>query len=431
MKVAGYNLGCKVNKYELDSVLEEFKKNDYEIVDFGDIADVYIVNTCAVTQLAERKSRQMINRAKSKNYGAIFVAAGCYTQKEGESITDVDIVIGTNNKDKIYKMVEEYIKNREKILLVESISTEKIYDDMKLSSTQDATRAYVKIQDGCKNYCTYCIIPYLRGAVRSRKLVEVLEEVEMLAKKGYKEIVLAGIEVASFGEDLGDIKLIQVLEETSKVRGVERIRLSSMYPTVVDEEFVSSIKNLNNICNHFHLSLQSGCNATLKRMNRRYTTEQYRQGIKLLKKNILDVAITTDIIVGFPGETEEEFEATYNFVKEMKFSKIHVFKYSKRKGTKAEILENQIDENIKNNRSSKMIKLGESLEQEFLKNYIGRELDVLFEGKIKSKDNRYPGHSMNYLKVVVESAENIKNEIKTVKIEKVEKDYLVGSLYER
>ncbi|HAN10575.1 MAG TPA: tRNA (N(6)-L-threonylcarbamoyladenosine(37)-C(2))-methylthiotransferase MtaB [Clostridiales bacterium] len=428
MKVAGYNLGCKVNKYELDSVLEEFLKNGYEVVEFDATSDVYIVNTCAVTQLAEKKSRQMINRAKSKNSDAIFVAAGCYTQKEGESITGVDIVVGTNNKDKIYKMVEEYIKNREKISLVESIKTEKIYDNMKISSTQDSTRAYVKIQDGCKNYCAYCIIPYLRGAVRSRKLTEVLEEVEILANKGYKEIVLAGIEVASYGEDLGDIRLIHILEETSKVKGVERIRLSSMYPTIIDEEFVNRIKELRNVCNHFHLSLQSGNDATLKRMNRKYTTDQYRQAIKLLKENIPDVAITTDIIVGFPGETEEEFESTYNFVQEMKFSKIHVFKYSKRKGTKAETLENQIDENIKNNRSHKMINLGESLEKEFLENYIGRELDVLFEGNTKSKGNLYPGHSMNYLKVVVASEVSLKNEIKRIRIDKVEKDYLVGLL---
>ncbi len=428
MKVAGYNLGCKVNKYELDAVLEDFEKNGYKIVNFNDIADVYIVNTCAVTQLAEKKSRQMISRAKAQNPDAVFVAAGCYTQKEAENISDVDIIIGTSNKNRIYKKVQEYIETKEKMVLVENISAEKIYDDMKISSTQEHTRAYVKIQDGCKNYCSYCIIPYLRGAVRSRPIKEVIEEIDLLVNKGYKEIVLAGIEVASYGEDIGDTRLVHVLEQASRINGLKRIRLSSMYPTVVDEEFVDKIKDLKQVCNHLHLSLQSGCTDTLKRMNRRYTTEEYKQSINLLKENIPDIAVTTDVIVGFPGETDEEFEATYNFVKEMEFNKIHVFKYSKRSGTKAEEMANQVDEQIKNQRSYRLIKLGEELEQKYLSKYIGRELEVLFEGKVKRKKDIYTGHTMNYMKVEVESAEELTNEIKSVTIERVEKDYLIGKL---
>jgi len=429
MKIAGYNLGCKVNKYELDAVLEQFEENGYEVVGFSEAADVYIINTCAVTQLAEKKSRQMIHRAKAQNPNAIFVASGCYAQKEGASIADVDIIVGTSNKGTIFNNVEKYIKNREKIVKIEDIKEVKSYDSMKISSTQERTRAYVKIQDGCKNYCSYCIIPYLRGRVRSRNINEVLDEIKVLANKGYKEIVLAGIEVASYGEDLGDIRLINVLEAANKIDGLERIRLSSMYPTVVNDDFVGRIKKLKNVCNHLHLSLQSGCDSTLKRMNRRYTTENFRKTMKILKQNIPDIAVTTDIIVGFPGETDQEFEATYSFVQEMGFNKIHVFKYSKRTGTKAENLESQVDEQIKNERSYNLIKLGKEMEKRYLEQYIGRDLDVLFEGRIKGKEDTYVGHSMNYLKVVVESDVELTNEIGLVRIESVNSGICVGKDY--
>jgi len=342
-KVAFYTLGCKVNQYETNAMIEQFINKGYEIVEFEDKADIYIINTCTVTNMADRKSRQMLRRVKETNKEAILVACGCYAQvakEELKNITEIDLIYGTNEKNKIAEYIEEYINSKsEKNEIVTDVMYQKEFLDFGTTLYTEKTRAVIKVQDGCDRFCSYCIIPYARGRVRSRKPESIIDEITKITSEGIKEVVITGIHVASYGKDFKEkIGLIDLLEEINKIEGIKRIRLGSIEPTIITEEFLTRLTKLEKICDHFHLSLQSGCDETLKRMNRRYTTEEFKRSTLLLKKAYPNVALTTDIIVGFPGETDEEFEKTYGFLKDIDFYKMHIFKYSPRKGTKAAVM---------------------------------------------------------------------------------------------
>ena len=395
-KAAFYTLGCKVNQYETNAMIEKFRNANYKIVEYEEFADVYIVNTCTVTNMSDRKSRQILRRAKEINPNAILCAVGCYAQvakNELAKMDEIDLILGNNDKKHILSKIEEFEKEKVKQYQVSNMLDERNYTEWNTIAYTDKARAEIKIQDGCDRYCTYCIIPYARGPVRSRLLEDVYNEVVEISKTGIKEIVITGIHISSYGKDLKeDITLIDLLEKIDKIDGIERIRLGSLEPLIIKEEFVMRLRKLKKVCNHFHLSLQSGCDTTLERMNRRYTTSEFRKIVEILRKNIPEVALTTDIIVGFPGETDEEFERTYNFLKEIKFSKMHVFKYSPRKGTKAATFPNQINGNIKDERSERLIALSLQNEKEFAAQYVGKEIEVLFE-------NKYEGHTTNYIEV--------------------------------
>lgn len=420
-KVAFYTLGCKVNQYETNSMMEEFINAGYEVVDYESFADVYVVNTCTVTNMSDRKSRQILRRAKEINNESVLCAVGCYAQvakSELEKIDDIDLILGTNDKRNIVQKVEECLANHKKMSEVSDVMAERKYVEWETVAYTDKARAEVKVEDGCDRYCTYCIIPYARGPVRSRKIEDVCEEVKRIVSTGIKEVVITGIHISSYGKDLpGKPGLIELLEKINDIDGVERIRLGSLEPLIIDDEFVSRIKVLSKVCNHYHLSLQSGCDATLERMNRRYRTEEFREIVKRLRDNIPEVALTTDVIVGFPGETDEEFNQTYNFLNEIKFSKMHVFKYSQRRGTKAEKFPNQIDGNIKEERSNALIEMSNKNEEEFAKQYLGKEVEVLFE-------REHDGHTTNYLEVESEDS-HTPNEISKVKVKKVENGKLL------
>lgn len=426
-KVAFCTLGCKVNQYETNAMEESFITSEYEIVNFEEKADIYVINTCTVTSMSDKKSRQMIRKAKQLNSDAIVVAVGCYAQvsKENlEKIEEVDLILGNNEKKEIVKYVEEFQK--EKIVHLEDVLHQKEFIDFGTTLNMEKTRAVIKIQDGCDRFCSYCIIPYARGRVRSRRLDSVIEEVKSLANNGVKEVVLTGIHIASYGKDFKeDITLIDLLEEINKVEGIERIRLGSLEPTIIDEKFLSRLSKLEKICHHFHLSLQSGCDETLKRMNRRYTTEEFERVTKLLRSTYEDVILTTDIIVGFPGETEEEFNNTYEFLKRICFYKMHIFKYSRRKGTKADLMENQISPEKQEERSKKLIELSNKNQEEYNKKYIGKTVEVLFE----EQDGKYiKGHTANYIVVKVkdDNIEEYHNKIQKVKIIEKELEELIG-----
>ena len=397
-KVAFITLGCKVNQYETNAMTQKFIENGYEIVEHNKKADIYIINTCTVTNMSDRKSRQMLRRVKELNQNAIVVACGCYAQvakEELEKIKEIDLILGNNEKNDIVKYVERYIEKQENQIEMEDVMYQKEFVDFGDITYTEKTRAVIKIQDGCDRFCSYCIIPYARGRVRSRRPESVLSEIQKIANEGIKEVVITGIHVASYGKDFKEeYKLIDLLEEINKISGIERIRLGSIEPLLIDEEFMERIVKLEKICHHFHLSLQSGCDETLKRMNRRYTTAQFKNITDLLRKYYKDVNLTTDIIVGFPGETEEEFNKTYEFLKEIKFYKMHIFKYSPRKGTKAAQMKEQIDGNKKEERSQKLIELSNINEIEYNKNYIGKEVEILFE---EEKDGIYKGHTKNYV----------------------------------
>jgi len=429
-KVAFYTLGCKVNQYETEAMEEMFKKRGYEVVNFEEKADIYIINTCTVTNLGDRKSRQFIRRAKKLNRDSVVAAVGCYSQiapEEVEKIDGVDVVIGTTDKDKIVDLCEEAKEKKKKINVVKNIKYHKEFDNLSIENVESRTRAYMKIQDGCNQFCSYCIIPYARGPIRSRKLEDILVEAKRLAKANFKEIVLTGIHVASYGKDLKNINLLDVIQEVSKIDGIERIRLSSIEPTFIDDKFLEKTKDNKKFCEHFHLSLQSGSNSVLKRMNRKYTTEEYKSIVEKIRKYMPDAGITTDIIVGFPGETEEEFQETYEFVKEIGFYRIHVFKYSPRKGTPASKMDEQIHGSIKHERSEKLISLGEQLADSFMERFIGRSMEVLFE---ENKDGYFEGYTTNYLRVKVEAEKDLHGEILPVKIIDKEKDILIGKIEE-
>ena len=424
--IAFCTLGCKVNQYETNAMIEQFIKRNYEVVEFDQKADIYIINTCTVTNMADRKSRQMLRRVKEINPKSIVVACGCYAQvakDELKKISEIDLIYGTNEKNRIAEYVEEYINDKNKQELVTDVMYQKEFLDFGSTAYTEKTRAVIKVQDGCDRFCTYCIIPYARGHVRSRKIDSVIEEVIKIAQEGIKEVIITGIHVASYGKDFKeDISLIDLLEEINKIDGIERIRLGSLEPTLITEQFVKRLTKLEKICDHFHLSLQSGCDDTLKRMNRRYTTEQFEQSVKLLREYYPKVALTTDIIVGFPGETDEEFAKTYEFLKRINFYQMHIFKYSPRKGTKAALMNNQIDGNIKEERSTKLINLSRENEIEYNQSEIGNELEVLWEEK---ENNYIKGHTKNY-KVVKIPYKEIENTITKVKIEKTENLELIG-----
>lgn len=429
--VAFYTLGCKVNQYETEAMEENFESNGYKLVDYEDEADVYVINTCTVTNLSDRKSRQIIRRAKKINKNAIVAVVGCYSQVSPEEISnikDVDVIIGTINRDKIVELCEDAKYKNQKINIVRNVKTQKDFETINIDTIKSKTRAYIKIQDGCNRFCSYCIIPYARGPIRSRDLEDIIKETEKLAKAGFKEIVLTGIHVASYGKDMKDISIINVLEEVGKVKNIERIRLSSIEPTLIDEDFMKAILKIGKVCDHFHLSLQSGSDTVLKRMNRKYTTAEYENIVNIIRKYMPNAGITTDIIVGFPGETEEEFQETCEYVKKIKFSRIHVFKYSPRKGTPAAADKNQINGNIKNKRSEILIDLGEVLTKKFNAKFIDSSLLVLFEEESKGTEGFVEGYTTNYIRVKSKSSESILGIIKDIRIRDVDGDYLVGDI---
>lgn len=385
----------------------------YEVVDFETKADIYIINTCTVTNMADKKSRQMLRRVKEINLEAILVAVGCYAQvakEKLEQIPEIDLILGINEKNDIVKYVEQASKNT----YVSDVLHQTEFLDFGDVTYTEKTRAVIKVQDGCNQFCSYCIIPYARGRIRSRKPESVIKEITDVAKEGIKEVVITGIHIASYGKDFNtEYRLIDLLEEIQKVDGIQRIRLGSLEPTLITEEFVTRLKKLSKICDHFHLSLQSGCNETLKRMNRKYTTDQFRHVVELLRNAYPEVHLTTDVIVGFPGETEEEFNKTYEFLKEIKFYKMHVFKYSPRSGTVAAKMPNQIDGNIKEERSNKLIELSDENEKEYNQKYIGKEVEVLLE----EREGEYlKGHTTNYMVVKMKTNENLENTIQKVTV---------------
>ena len=430
--VAFITLGCKVNQYETNAMTQQFIEKGYEVVDHTKEADIYIVNTCTVTNMSDRKSRQMLRRVKELNKKAIVVACGCYAQvakEELEKIEEINLVLGNNEKKEIVEHIEKYIKskNTEKQTIPE-VQTEDVMNQKEFVEFGDITftektRAVIKIQDGCDRFCSYCIIPYARGRVRSRKPEHILSEIQKIAKEGIKEVVITGIHIASYGKDFKqEYRLIDLLEEMNEIEGIERIRLGSIEPLLITEEFVSRLEKLSKICHQFHLSLQSGCDETLKRMNRRYTTEEFKDITKLLRKTFEDAILTTDIIVGFPGESEEEFEKTYTFLKEIKFYKMHVFKYSPRKGTKAAVMPNQIDGNKKEERSKRLIELSNKNEKTYNQQYIGKEVEVLFE---EEKDGVWQGHTKNYILAHYKTEENLENKMIKLQCQGAEQEYII------
>lgn len=411
-KVAFVTLGCKVNQYESNAMAQKFIDNNYEICNIEDSPDIIIVNTCTVTNIADRKSRQLLRKVKEENPRAIVVACGCYVQvakDKIDEIEEIDISIGNSEKKDIVQIVENYVYQKEKINSIFDINKEKDFSEMGAVTYTEKTRATIKIQDGCNNFCTYCLIPYARGRVRSRKKENIIKEVEEVVKNGIQEIVITGIHIASYGLEYEEnYKLIDLLEELNKIEGLKRIRLGSLEPSLITEEFTNRLSKLDKICNHFHLSLQSGCDETLKRMNRKYTTEEFREVAKRLRSYFKDANLTTDIIVGFPGETNEEFEKTYKFLEEIKFYKMHVFKYSPREGTVASKMLNQIDGNIKEERSQKLIELSDKNQDEYNKKYFSEPQEVLFE---EQKDGIWTGYTTNYIKVSYKSNDNLENKI--------------------
>ena len=429
-KAALHNLGCKVNAYETEAMQELLEKNGYEIVPFHDLADVYVINTCSVTNMADRKSRQMIHRARKQNPDAVIVAAGCYVQAQadmGELDENIDIVIGNNKKKDLIRLLEEYFKEDipEQMQEVIDINHTFEYESLHLSRTAEHTRAYLKVQDGCNQFCTYCIIPYARGRVRSRKKEDVVEEVRTLAEHGYQEVVLTGIHLSSYGLEWKDENgkqtegLLDLIRAVHGVEGIKRIRLGSLEPRIVTEEFAKELACLPKICPHFHLSLQSGCDATLKRMNRRYTSSEYAEKCELLRKYFPNPALTTDVIVGFPGETEEEFKESYDFVNSIDFYETHIFKYSRREGTKAAVMPDQVDEQIKAKRSAQLIELGEKKRAAYEQSFQGKEVEVLVEENLELNGKEVQtGHTKEYMKIALETNENLKNSIVKVQIGK-------------
>lgn len=415
-KAALHNLGCKVNAYETEAMQHLLEEAGYEIVPFTQKADVYVINTCSVTNMADRKSRQMLHKAKKNNPDSIVVAAGCYVQtSEKEVLNDlsVDIVIGNDRKHDLVRLLEEYSLDSVNDTVDDINDGKHDFEELFIDQTKEHTRAFIKVQDGCNQFCSYCIIPYARGRVRSRRFENVIAEVERLAANGFKEVVLTGIHLSSYGVDFEEATgLLELIQAVNAVKGIERIRLGSLEPKIVTEHFASELSKLDKICPHFHLSLQSGCDATLKRMNRKYITKEYERGCELLRKYFVHPAITTDVIVGFPGETEEEFEQTKAYLEQIHFYEMHIFKYSKRKGTRAAVMPDQIDEQIKAARSEKLIALGHDMSKEFRKFYIGKNEEVLFEEKAVIGDKEYfVGYTKEYVKVAKKTDENLENQI--------------------
>ena len=432
-KCALHSLGCKVNSYETQAMQKMMENAGYEIVPFGEeIADIYIINTCSVTNIADRKSRQMIHKAKKLNPEAVVAAAGCYVESAGDNIDeDVDIVIGNNEKSHLIEILNEYFEHMDK---EKSVDIGKVtgFDELNIDSPLEHTRAYVKIQDGCNRFCSYCIIPYVRGRIRSRKPDDVMAEIKRVAASGCKEVVLTGIHLSSYGLDFKDstVKLIDVIEAVNGIEGIERIRLGSLEPLIVTEEFVRRLAKCKKICPHFHLSLQSGCDETLKRMNRRYNVDEYYKGVELLREYFPDAAVTTDVIVGFPGETEEEFNITKKYLEKVCFYEMHVLKYSRKKGTAADKMPDQIPESIKSERSTELLELNEILSNGYREKYIGKKVKVLLEENHIIENKKYIiGFTDTYVRVALENPEEklYTNQIVNVRVKKLfEKDMVIG-----
>ena len=432
-KVALHNLGCKVNAYEVEAMQQLLENAGYETVPFEEGADVYVINTCTVTNIADRKSRQMLHKAKKMNPDAIVVATGCYAQADTEKLkedTAVDLILGNNQKTQIVEALEDYEKEHAKQVQVIEINHTKEYEELSISSTAEHVRAYIKVQDGCNQFCTYCIIPFARGRVRSRKIEEVLSEVETLAAKGYKEVVLTGIHLSSYGVDFPKEEresLLSLIQAVSRVEGISRIRLGSLEPRIITEEFLEGIVKTGKVCPHFHLSLQSGCNKTLKNMNRRYSAQEYAEKCELIRKFYPAPALTTDVIVGFPQETEEDFEESYEFVKKIHFYETHIFKYSRRHGTKAASMDGQLTEAAKAQRSDRMLELHEIRAREYEEAMIGKKMELLLEEEIEI-DGRpwYVGHSREYVRAVISKTDAHRvNDLVTVKAVAFVRDHIL------
>ena len=430
-KVALHNLGCKVNSYEIDVMQQMLQKNGYQIVEFEQKADIYIVNTCSVTSIADRKSRQMLHKAKKNNPDSIVVAVGCYVQTGTEDILKdegIDLAIGNNKKKDLVNILEQFLREKgmhteDKTLhdtTIIDINHTKEYEEMTLEQTAEHTRAYIKIQDGCNQFCTYCIIPYARGRVRSRKKEDIISEIKGLVKRGYKEVVLTGIHISSYGTDFGQAGLLDLVRSIQEIEGLQRIRLGSLEPRIVTEEFAAGLSKLSKVCPHFHLSLQSGSLNTLKRMNRHYAPGEYLKGVEELRKAFINPAITTDVIVGFPGETEEEFEETREFLENIRLYEMHIFKYSIRKGTIAAKMPDQVPDQIKAKRSDILLEMEERLSREYREIYIGQEVAVLFEEEKTILGESYQiGHTSQYVKVAYKTDKNLSNQIVSGKVTKL------------
>ncbi|MBD5106444.1 MAG: tRNA (N(6)-L-threonylcarbamoyladenosine(37)-C(2))-methylthiotransferase MtaB [Lachnospiraceae bacterium] len=453
--VALHNLGCKVNSYEMDVMQQILQENGYKIVPFDEFADIYVINTCTVTNMADRKSRQMLHRAKKQNPDGIVVATGCYVQTGEEAVCldeAIDLAIGNNRKKDIASLLEQFFRQREALMgekdvilqskeaaarrktlndtTIIDINHTNEYERMFLKETAEHTRAYIKIQDGCNQFCTYCIIPYARGRVRSRSEEDIIREITDLQKRGYKEIVLTGIHLSSYGVDFGkEPLLLPLIKKIHEIDGIERIRLGSLEPRIITEEFARELSAMEKICPHFHLSLQSGCDDTLKRMNRRYDTEEFQDKVQILRKAFSHPAITTDVITGFPGETEEEFQETKAFLENIRFFEMHIFPYSKRKGTKAALMENQVPEAVKKERSRVLLELEKKHSEAFRREYVGKELSVLFEERKEIGGKEYEiGHTKEYVKVAVLAEDKeaaFSNEIKTVSAKSMLTDEII------
>ena len=426
-KAASFALGCKVNQYESEAIAELFAEKGYEIVGIDEEADVYVINTCTVTNFGDKKSRQLIRKVKRQNENAIVAVVGCYAQtapKELMEIAGVNLVIGTKDRAQIVEMVEQYDRANGVENHVSDIMKERVFEPLSIQKLANRTRAYLKIQDGCSQYCSYCIIPYARGPIRSREPQEVVAEVKRLAENGFKEVVLTGIHVASYGKDRRDTSLLDILKQVHEVEGIERIRFSSIEPNVVTEEFAQTMAALPKVCDHFHLSLQSGCDKTLKEMNRKYDTEKYRQAAATLRKYLPKVALTTDIIVGFPGETEEDFRESYAFAEEIGFAKIHVFPYSPKRGTPAAARKDQLLNAVKSERSHTLIQLSDKMAADFLADAVGTDAEVLYERAVG--DGIYEGHTTNYMKVHGRSEVDLTNRIAKTHITRAEGEMLFG-----
>lgn len=426
-KAASFALGCKVNQYESEAIAELFAEKGYEIVGIDEEADVYVINTCTVTNFGDKKSRQLIRKVKRQNENAIVAVVGCYAQtapKELMEIAGVNLVIGTKDRAQIVEMVEQYDRANGVENHVSDIMKERVFEPLSIQKLANRTRAYLKIQDGCSQYCSYCIIPYARGPIRSREPQEVVAEVKRLAENGFKEVVLTGIHVASYGKDRKDTSLLDILKQVHEVEGIERIRFSSIEPNVVTEEFAQTMAALPKVCDHFHLSLQSGCDKTLKEMNRKYDTEKYRQAAVTLRKYLPKVALTTDIIVGFPGETEEDFRESYAFAEEIGFAKIHVFPYSPKRGTPAAARKDQLLNAVKAERSHTLIQLSDKMAADFLADAVGTDAEVLYERAVG--DGIYEGHTTNYMKVHGRSEVDLTNRIAKTHITRAEGEMLFG-----
>jgi threonylcarbamoyladenosine tRNA methylthiotransferase MtaB len=432
MKVAFATLGCRVNVYETEAMTEIFKKDGYEVVPFEEYADVYVVNTCTVTNMSDKKSRKIISKARKNNKNAIIAAVGCYSQIAPDKVaevTSVDVVLGTRNKGDILYWINRAKEEQKQMVAVSDVMKNTEFEDLKIEEFTGKTRAFLKIQDGCNSFCSYCLIPYSRGAVCSKSPEMILEEIKVLASHGFKEVIFTGISISSYGKDLeGDWDLITILEKANEIEGIERIRIGSIGPRFFTDEIIERISKIEKMCPHYHLSLQSGCDETLKRMNRNYTSKQYKAIVNKLRDKIPDLSITTDIIVGFPGETEEEFLETFKFLKDLKLAKTHIFKYSERKGTKASSMEGQINGKIKEERSKKLIALNEKNEKEFISSFIGKKLDVLYEQNNGELKQVTEGYTTNYIKVVLQENEANRGEIISTEITKVGNEFAFGEI---